>query len=70
MIRNWNRQTDSRAIHAIGDGSVVVYGFGPEIKQVLAYPLSADSFCEIRLPSVDACTSERVRRHRHLDTYA
>lgn len=60
MIRNWNRQTDSGAIHAIGDGSVVVYGFGPEIKQVLAYPLSADSFCEIRLPSVDACTSERL----------
>ena len=44
MIRHWNRQTDTGAIHAMGDGHTIAYGFGPEIVQMLAYPLSADSF--------------------------
>ncbi|MBR6764930.1 MAG: hypothetical protein IKM06_00455 [Clostridia bacterium] len=61
MIRNWNRSTDSGAIHVLGDGHVIAYGFGPEIIQVLAYPLSADSFVKIELPEINECVSERVK---------
>ena len=60
MIRDWNRETDTGAIHALGNGNIVVYGFGPEITQTLAYPISADSFCQILLPEEMRCRSERL----------
>ncbi len=60
MIRHWNRQTDTGAIHAMGDGHTIAYGFGPEIVQMLAYPLSADSFFKLGIPSVNECVCERI----------
>lgn len=60
MKRNWNRKTDSGAVHAMGNGEIMVYGFGPEIIQVLASPISADNFCALDMPEVDFCVSERL----------
>ena len=60
MIRQWNRETDTGAIHVFGDGHTIAYGFGPEIIQVLAYPISADSFFKLEIPSAKECLCERM----------
>ena len=44
----------------MGNGRMMVYGHGPEILQVLADPISADSFCTVTLPDVHECRRERV----------
>ena len=60
MIRNWIRETDSGAVHVMGNGNTIVYGIGPEISQVIAYPISADSFCSLTLPDTKSCVCQRL----------
>ena len=44
-----SENTDSNAVHAIGNGRVLVYENGPQIFQILSFPLSAHSFGELKI---------------------
>ena len=58
--RHWKLNSDSNAVHAIGNGRILVYEKGPQIFQILSYPLSANSFGELTVENIDYCESERI----------
>ena len=60
MIRNWYRDTDNGAVHALGNGRMLIYAIGPEILQIVGAPYSAESLGTLTIPSVNSCSSERL----------
>lgn len=60
MIRDWNRETDNGAVHALGNGRMLIYAIGPEILQIVGAPYSAGSFGTITIPAAHRCRSERL----------
>ncbi len=53
-------QTNVNSVHAIGNGKILVYEKGPQIFQILSYPLSANSFGELTVENIDCCVSKRI----------
>ena len=62
MIRNWYRDTDNGAVHALGNGRMLIYAIGPEILQIVGAPYSAESLGSLTIPSVNSCVSERISK--------
>lgn len=62
MIRTWHSDTDNRAVHALGNGRMLIYAIGPEILQIVGAPYSAESLGSLSIPSVNSCCSERVAK--------
>jgi len=60
MIRKWYRDTDNGAVHALGNGRILIYAIGPEILQIVGAPYSAESLGTLTIPSVNNCSSERL----------
>lgn len=70
-----SENTDYNAVHAIGNGRVLVYENGPQIFQILSFPLSAHSFGELKVDNLTDYDSVRIagtdifEHHIGKDTY-
>ena len=59
MKREWKAQNDSGAVHALGNGRIIVYEVGPQITHIVGYPYSAEPSGEITIEGITHCQTVR-----------